>query len=202
LGRSLIALQVALSLVLVTGAGLLTRSLRQLESQDFGFQTANRYVLSPSPTLATVPAGELQAVYTRMHDALTHVPGVTNAAYSLYGPMSGDNWAGRITVDGHDPAEALFASWNRVSPGYFDTVGTAILRGRAFDDRDRPGGARVAIVSESFVRKFFGDADPIGRRIGFTDSRATGLRDMEIVGIVRDTKYQDPWRRILRNWLP
>ena len=194
LGRSLIALQVALSLVLVTGAGLLTRSLRQLESQDFGFQTTNRYVLSPSPTLATVPAGELQALYTRMHDALAHVPGVTNAAYSLYGPMSGDNWAGRITVDGHDPAEALFASWNRVSPGYFDTVGTPLLRGRAFDDRDRPGGARVAMVSESFVRKFFGDTDPIGRRIGFTDSKATGLRDMEIVGIVRDAKYQDPWR--------
>ena len=194
LGRSLIALQVALSLVLVTGAGLLTRSLRQLESQDFGFQTANRYVLSPLPTLATVPAGELQALYTRMHDALSRVPGVSNAAYSLYGPMSGDNWAGRITVDGHDPAEALFASWNRVSPRYFDTVGTPIVRGRVFDDRDRPGGVRVAIVSESFARKFFADVDPIGRHIGFTDSRAIGVRDMEIIGVVGDTKYQDPWR--------
>ena len=191
LRRGLITLQVALSLVLMACAGLLGRSLQQLESQDFGFRTDSRFVAYLAPSLSTIPAEELASVYARTQAALLQVPGVRNAAFSLYSPMSGDNWSGLITVDGHDPAEHLSASWNRVSPRYFDTIGTPLVRGRAFDERDGAGAPPVAIVSESFARTFFGDRDPIGRRIGFTDSRRTGARDTEIVGIVGDANYQD-----------
>ena len=191
LRRGLITLQVALSLVLMACAGLLGRSLQQLESQDFGFRTDSRFVAYLAPSLSTIPAEELASVYARTQGALLQVPGVRNAAFSLYSPMSGDNWSGLITVDGHDPAEHLSASWNRVSPRYFDTIGTPLVRGRAFDERDGAGPPPVAIVSESFARTFFGDRNPIGRRIGFTDSRRTGARDTEIVGIVGDAKYQD-----------
>jgi hypothetical protein len=85
---------------------------------------------------------------------------VVNAGFSLYAPMSGDNWSTRIVVEGVNRSDRVFTSWNRVSSGYFESVGTPILRGRAFDERDGPGSPLVALVTESFARKFFGDADP------------------------------------------
>jgi macrolide transport system ATP-binding/permease protein len=141
-----------------------------------------------------VPSAQLQSLYARLQERLLRTPGVSNAAFSLYSPMSGDNWSSGITVDGHGTDERLSASWNRVSPRYFDTVGTPLLRGRTFDERDRPESPLVTIVSETFARKFFGDADPIGRHIGFTNRSGTGPRDFEIVGVVGDAKYQDGWR--------
>jgi len=183
--------QVALSLVLLTSAALLGRSLQNLQAQDFGFATAGRYVVSVPPSLSTIPFGELDVLYARMRARLAAIPGVTNAAFSLYAPMSGDNWSSGITVDGHDPSERLQASWNRVSPRYFETIGTPVIRGRVFDERDTPSSPPVALVSQRFARQFFGDADPIGRRIGFATNKGGGTRDFEIVGLVGDAKYQD-----------
>ncbi|MGE5813114.1 MAG: ABC transporter permease, partial [Acidobacteriota bacterium] len=191
LRRSLIAFQVAISLVLVTCAGLLGRSLNNLEAQDFGFQVPARYVVVLAPSLTTVPAEELPALYSRMQDRLLRIPGVSNAAFSLYSPMSGDNWSSLITVDGHNTSEQLIASWNRVSPRYFETIGTPIVRGRAFDERDRPDAPLVAVASQAFAKKYFGDKDPIGHRIGFVNSKGEGAREIEIVGVVGDAKYQD-----------
>jgi macrolide transport system ATP-binding/permease protein len=88
-------------------------------------------------------------------------------------------------VEGADATDRPAASWNRVSPRYFETVGTPLLRGRAFDQRDRAGSPLVAIVSQSFAKRHFADADPIGRRIGQT------VPEIEIVGVVGDAKYQD-----------
>jgi predicted permease len=182
---SLISLQVALSLVLITCAGLLGRTLTRLESQDFGVRLESRYVANLAPSLTTVAPEELASMYARMQDRLLRIPGVRNAAFSLYAPMSGDNWSARIVVQGVDATERLFASWNRVSSGYFETVGTPLLRGRTFDARDRAGSPLVAIVSASFAKRHFGDADPIGRRIG------QSVPEIEIVGVVGDAKYQD-----------
>jgi predicted permease len=182
---TLISLQVALSLVLITCAGLLGRSLQNLESQNFGVAIDSRSVVGLAPSLTMVAPEELPSIYARMQERLVRIPGVVNAAFSLYAPMSGDNWSTRIAVEGLDPAERAFASWNRVSPRYFDTVGTPLLRGRAFSERDRADSPLVAVVTQSFARKFFGDADPIGRRIGQT------IPEIEIVGVVGDAKYQD-----------
>jgi predicted permease len=191
LRRSLVALQVALSLVLIASAGLLGRSLANLQRQDFGFSTEGRYVANLAPSLTTVPPEQLATLYAALPARLLRVPGVVNAAFSLYSPMSGDNWASTITVDGHGTAERLSASWNRVSPRYFETVATPLVRGRAFDERDGPESPFVSVVSETFARRFFGDADPLGRRIGFATSSGTGPREFEIVGVVGDAKYQD-----------
>ena len=182
---SLIAVQVALSLVLITCAGLLARSLQKLEAQDFGVSIESRYVVALAPSLTMVARDELPSMYARMQERLLRMPGVVNAAYSLYAPMSRDNWSAGIVVEGHDASERLTASWNRVSPRYFDTVGTPVIRGRAFDERDRPDSPLVAVVTQSFARKFFGDMDPIGRRIGQT------VPEIEIIGVVGDAKYQD-----------
>ena len=194
LRQSLIALQVALSLVLITCAGLLVRSLDNLQRQDFGFRSESLYSVGLAPSLATTPLDELQSVYDRTLERLNQMPGLSNAAFALYAPMSGDNWAGNITVDGHAVGERLTSSWNRVSPGYFETIGTPVLKGRAFDRRDGYDSPRVAVVSETFARMFFGERDPIGRRLGFADSSGAGGPDFEIVGVVGDTKYQDARR--------
>ena len=186
LRRSLVALQVALSLVLVTCAGLLGRSLWRLERQDFGFEITGRYIVDLAP-FGSIPDEALSSLYAQVRQRLASVPGVSHAAYSLYSPMSGDNWASDITIDGHDPAQRINASWNRVSPGYFETTGTPLLRGRAITERDGPGAPLVAVVSRSFARKFFDKADPIGRHIGFGKDPAA--RRMEIVGVVGDAKY-------------
>jgi macrolide transport system ATP-binding/permease protein len=182
---SLISLQVALSLVLVTCAGLLGRTLQKLEAQNFGVAIDSRYVVALAPSLTMIAPEELPAIYARIQERLARIPGVVNTAFSLYAPMSGDNWSARIIVEGLDPAENMSASWNRVSPRYFETVGTPLLRGRPFDERDRGSSPLVAVVTQSFARKFFGDADPIGRRIGQT------VPEIEIVGVVGDAKYQD-----------
>jgi predicted permease len=191
LRHSLIALQIALSLVLVTCAGLLTRSLRELETQDFGFETDGRYVVSLAPSIAIIPPDQMAAMYARLREALSRLPGVVNVGYSLYAPMSGDNWASGITVDGTPPTERLQASWNRVGPGYFDAVGTPLLRGRAIDERDGPDAPLVTVVSQRFAEKYFGGGDPIGRRMGFRASSGEARREFEIVGVVGDAKYQD-----------
>jgi macrolide transport system ATP-binding/permease protein len=190
LRRVLLALQVAMSLALIACAGLLVRSLANLQSQDFGFRIEGRYVAAFAPSIGTIPEDRLPSTYADMQQRLRRVPGVRDVAYSLYSPMSGDNWAALITVDGHGPDEALNASWNRVSPRYFETTGTPILRGRAIEEHDRPGSPLVAVVNQTFARKFFGNADPIGRRIGFATA-AGGDLTFEIVGIVGDVKYQN-----------
>jgi len=143
------------------------------------------------PALNGAEAEELASIYARLVEQLRGIPGVVSAAMSLYSPMSGDNWGSLITVDGHDTGERLTASWNRVTPGYFETIGTPLLRGRAFTDRDRAGTPLVTVVNQAFAARFFGDSDPIGRRIGFARERTGGVREFEIVGVVGDAKYQD-----------
>ena len=174
LRRSLVALQIALSLVLIAAAGLLGRSLNNLQDQDFGFRTENRYVASLAPSITVIPGDELPTIYARIRERLQQVPGIVNVAFSLYSPMSGDNWAAGVITDGS--TESQGASYNRISPGYFETTGTPIVRGRAIDEQDRVDTPLVAVVSETFAKRFFGDADPIGRRIGFAGGRGTGRR--------------------------
>jgi macrolide transport system ATP-binding/permease protein len=182
---TLVTAQIAVSLVLVACAGLLGRSLHRLEAQDFGFAVEGRYVASLASSLTTVDPVELPSLYTRMQEALEQIPGVTNAAFSLYAPMSGDNWSTEIVVERSTGIEQVNASWNRVSPRYFDATGTPLLRGRAFDERDRAGSPLVALVSQSFARRHFGDLDPIGRRIG------QAVPEITIIGVVGDAKYRD-----------
>jgi predicted permease len=187
--RALVILQVALSLVLLACAGLLAESLRRLELQPLGFETDGRIVVH---IIAAPPAAEpdrLAAYYARMRSSLLEIPGVLDATYSLYSPMDGNNWSSPIRIEGRAaPAEGDFSSWNRVGPRYFETTGTRVVRGRTITERDTANAARVAAVNEAFVRRFFPDSDPLGRRLGIGgDPSHAG--DFEIVGITEDVKY-------------
>jgi predicted permease len=130
----------------------------------------------------------LAAVYDSMLAALRRIPGVQNATFALYSPMEGNNWSSGISIDGRQPdPRGDGSSWNRVGPQYFETTGTAITRGRAIDERDTAGAAKVAVVNEAFVRRFLPESAGIGRRLGIGD--ASHATDYEIVGVSADVKY-------------
>ena len=117
-------LQVALSAVLLIGAGLLTQSLRNLENQKFGFEPQGRLIVRLNANLR-LQAGKLYGLYQQIEQRLPQIPGVMSASYSLYSPMRGDNWSMGIHLEGHAPDERIGASLDRVGPHYFETIGYA-----------------------------------------------------------------------------
>jgi predicted permease len=186
---SLLIVQVALSLVLLTSAGLLATSLANLEQQPLGFTAANRFVVRIDPPAIGGDIERLTALFGRIHESIAQVPGVERVASSMYSPMEGNNWSSGISIGGRksDPERPDSSSWNRVSAGYFETVGTRVVQGRSIDERDTPAGKRVAVVSQSFARRFFENTTPIGRTVGIGDTSHSA--DFEIVGVVDDVKY-------------
>ena len=191
LQKSLIVVQVALSIVLLAGAGLLTKSLHNLEGQHFGFVTDGRLIVSLiNPEAAGYTDEKLPALYQRLGTALPRIPGVLSASLSTYSPLEGNNWNERVYIAGKSPDYSETApSWLRVGPHYFETIGTRLLQGRAIDERDTPAATHVAVINDTFARRFFPNENPIGRHFGMGDVHHSD--DYEIVGIVEDAKYQD-----------
>lgn len=189
--RALLILQAALSVVLVAGAAMLTRSLQNMEQQDFGFATKDRVVVSLNSLPATYTPERLNALYRALDEKLNHIPGVTRASLALYGPLT-DNWGEHIEVEGH-PTNAVkdrAASWDRVGVGYLQAIGQPLLRGRSFSDQDHTGSEAVAIVNQAFVSRFFPREDPMGKRFGMDLPQLAST--YRIVGVVRDAKYGQP----------
>jgi predicted permease len=188
--KPLVILQVALSVILLIGAGLLTQSLRNLENQHFGFAAQGRLIVKVNPALARYAPEKLDGLYQRLEQALVQIPGVLSASLSGYSPLDGDNWSEYVYIEGRAPdLKGVAPSWDRVSPHYFETIGTRLLRGRAIEDRDTPTAPPVAVINETFARRFFPDENPIGQHFGMSYASHSG--DFEIVGIVEDAKYQD-----------
>ena len=190
--RSLVIAQVALSFVMLTSAGLLASSLGHLEGQRLGFDPAGRYVarIDVPPQGATPET--LSLLFARLRERVAGITGVQNVSYALSSPMDGNNWSSGISIGGRAPDQdqSQGASWNRVGPKYFETVGTRVLRGRAFNEGDAPGARRVAVINDVFARKFFAAADPIGQTVGIGGAGHSG--DFAIVGVVDDVKHTTP----------
>lgn len=186
--RAVVAVQGALALVLVTVAGLLTQSLRNLDNQSFGFEPAGRLVVQIDPLSAGYTQERLLGLNQRIDDRLSRVPGVISESLSLYTAQQRDAaWGATIFLDdGSGPWRSL---WDRVGPRYFETIGTTILRGRAIDEHDTADSTRIAVISEAFARQYFPDRDPIGRHFGKYE--AGHANDYEIVGIAQDARYQE-----------
>jgi predicted permease len=196
--KSLVIAQAALSLVLLSAAGLLTQSLRNMQGQNFGFETPNRYILHVDPMMAGYKSAQLEPLYRQLHDSLAAIPGVGQVSFSLYTPMEGDNWGETVYIEGQAPpppdSDQNGASWLRVSAGYFETLGTKIVRGRSINEQDSPTSRRVALVNQTFAKHFFQDDNPIGKHFGYIDQTHAG--DFEIVGVTEDTEYREPTRKI------
>jgi predicted permease len=187
--RALVVAQVALSLVLVVGALLFVRSLRNLMTLDAGFKQDGILVAILDLRRTGVAEERRLALYQEIADRLASLPGVESAAQAFIVPVSGSGWNENIVIDGKKYKENV--NFNRVSPGYFRTMGTPLLAGRDFDGRDRPGAEHSAIVTELFARTFFHGQDPIGRTFQL-DEPPDGPRLLNrIVGVVKDTKYTD-----------
>jgi predicted permease len=192
--RSLVVVQVTLSLVLLSVAGVLSRSLSRLEHQPMGFEAENRVVVGIDPPPLGGEPAKLAEIYTDMQRRLAQIPGVSRATYSLYSPMEGNNWSSGIAIGGRpvDPERRDSSSWNRVGPDYFETLGTRVLRGRGITAADTPTSEHVAVVNLAFARKFFAGGDPLGGTVGIGE--AAHAADFRIVGVVEDVKYQTPSR--------
>jgi predicted permease len=191
--KSLVVVQAALSLVLLCAAGLLARSLSNMQHQDFGFVTANRSILHIDPLMAGYKPDQLEALYRQLHNNLAAIPGVRQISFSLYSPMEGDNWGEGVFIEGEPPpapgTRDHGASWLRASPHYFETIGTKIVEGRAINEQDTPTTRNVAVVNRFFANKYFKDGHAIGKHFS-DDVKHPGW--FEIVGVTEDTHYWGP----------
>jgi predicted permease len=186
--KSLVILQAALSLVLMAGAGLMVQTLSNLTNQQFGFDSQNTIVVNVNAGFSTYAPEKIAAIYRDIETKMRQIPGVRNAALALYVPMSGNNWQSGISLEGL-PKPQNSPSWDRVSAGFFETIGAHIVRGRGFDEHDTPEAPHVAVVNQKFVDQYFPNQDPIGRRFGLGGPEHAG--DYQIVGVVNTIRFRD-----------
>ncbi len=188
--KSLVIGQAAMSLVLISTAALLAQSLRNLEHQDFGFETQGRYIASINPMLGNYKPEQMEPMFRQIDDRLRQIPGVRMVAPVLYAPMTGDSWNDGVRIEGRPepPAkEDTGAGWARVMPGFFETIGAKMVLGRPLSDEDTAATRKVALVNEAFAKKFFKGQNPIGQHFGPDKMKYSS--QYEIVGVVRDMRY-------------
>jgi len=189
-GKALVAVQVALSLPLVLGAGLFLRTLDNLERQQLGFDPSKLLLFRLDATKGGLKGERLIAAYGDIRDRVAALPGVRGVTASRLGLMTGWISNGPITVEDQRldlDRRARTIHWNMVAPGFFDTMAMQLKLGRPIDERDGADGPKVAIVNESLARRFFPGQSPLGRRFWFGRTREGD--GVEIVGVVADAKY-------------
>jgi predicted permease len=192
LRKSLVVAQVTLSLLLLVGAGLFIRSLKNLKDLDPGFKTRNLVTFSIDAPLNGYKAERSREIYRQIHAALNALPGVESASLAVMPVMEGYEWDSSVTVDtftGKRP-DGLDPHMNFVSPGYFKTMDVPILQGRDFRPSDQGKDApKVCMINDKFAKKFFPAGRAVGHRIGMGGDPGTKT-DIEVVGVFGDMKYE------------
>jgi predicted permease len=191
--KMLVVVQAALSLVLLAASGLLTAAVDRLERQRFGFLQEQRTIVKIDPGLLDDQPNQFTALYDRIRDALSSIPGVAVAAVCQYSPQSGNNWATSVWVNGRpapgpneDNVENM-VYWDRVTPGYFSAIGTQIIEGRGISEEDTATSQHVAVINEAFAKKYFNKENPIGQYFGRPELESPRL--YKIVGVAEDARY-------------
>jgi len=190
---ALVVLQVSLSMVLLTGAGLFLGSLLQLRSENLGFDRNNVLVLEIDPRLAGYKPKELPSLYQRLLDRLNAVPNVRSVTMATYAPLSGTGRLSSINVQGYTATgdDSLIVQDMLTGPNYAQTLGIPLLQGREIGPRDTTTSHNIAVVNQSFVNRFFQNQNPIGRTFNFDDPEIRAAA-IEIVGVLGDIKSSDP----------
>jgi len=199
LRKALVIVQVALSLLLLIGAGLFVRSIGRLLAEDVGFRTEHLVSFFVDPPRNGYTDARTRQFYQTLRAKLLATPGVRDAAVSGGGLLNGGNWDQWMTVEGYQTAEneTIDPYCDAISPGFFRTLGVPIIAGRDFDERDAepnpnppPGqqDSRVAIVSERFAQKYFPNGQAIGRHLGTGKDPGTPT-PIEIVGVVKNARF-------------
>jgi len=187
LSRTLVVVQIAVSVAVVFGAGLLTQTLRTLATVDLGFDADRVIALRVDPSASGRSGAQVSATYDEMLARARALPGVTAASLASSAPHGTMSVTMGIEVPGYIPGQMrgnTVVSFNFISSGHFETLGQSVIRGRDFDERDGRGRPPVAIVNETFVEHFFDGRNPIGRRL------RQGREELEIVGVVADSRDQ------------
>jgi macrolide transport system ATP-binding/permease protein len=191
--RALVVLQVALSVVLLAGAFLMTKSLVKLEHQNFGIDTTNRYVLEFDPAGSGYALDRLPALYQQIEDRMSALPEMANVSLVRYIPLGGNMWGSKVTLQGHPapgPNDKSFAVWDRASTHFLESIGVPIVRGRNFTAQDTATSTPVVIVNQAFVSEYFPNEDPIGKRFGTGSPEDSGA--FQIAGVFADFRMTDP----------
>jgi putative ABC transport system permease protein len=190
LEKLLIATQIALSLVLIFGASLFVRSFASLATLDPGFKSEHVIVANVNIRRMDVPTDQRFALYEQVAEAMRAVPGVQSLGITAIAIINNGGWSSNnIEVEGYTPTseQDKVVYMNGVSPGYFATMGTAIYAGRDVSAQDTKESLRVALVNQTFARKYFGDRNPVGQH--YIQRSGTQMRTTEIIGVVQDVKY-------------
>ena len=192
LSSAMVVLQVGLSMVLLTGAGLFARSLLNLQRENVGFDQSNVLLAGIDPRLANYKATELAALYQQIIERVESLPNVRSVSMATYSPMSGAQRSSSIQVPGYTPQPGENADVEDVltGPNYAETLGIPVLRGREIEIRDTASAPLVAVVNETFANKYFKDQNPIGRNFTFDDETDDGA-PLEIIGVIADIKSED-----------
>lgn len=188
--KVLVILQAAVSLVLLSAAAMLGQSLRNLEHQNFGFDSSGRYVVTIAPKLSGYKQEQLLPLLGEIEDQLRHIPGVLRVGSVLAAPQQSWVWPHNIQVEGKpEPGEQddVSSGWTRVTPRFFEALGDRVVMGRPITDADNASTRPVAMINEAFARKFFGRENPIGQHFGPTPGNNSGM--YEIIGVVADVRF-------------
>ncbi len=189
--KTLVIGQVALSLLLLIGAGLFIRSLQNLRDLDPGFRLENLLAFTVDPHLNGYPDKRTMHFYRQLREGKDALPGVQSASLAVVPILADNEWDSSVTVEGYQrkQGEDIGPHMNYIAPDYFKTLGIPVVLGRDFNERDEPKASKVAVVNQKFVKRFFGSGNPIGRRLGMGMNPGTKT-DITIVGVVGDTKYE------------
>ena len=196
LGKVLAISQVAISLLLLIGAGLFVRTLTNLENENLGFDRRNVVLFGIDPTKSGYKGEQLVAFYQELQRRIRAIPGVRSASLSRHTLVSGGVTIDGVAIEGYTPESgasnngSIAVHVNDVGPQFFETFGIPVIMGRAIGDRDTAAAPKVGVVSRSFAREYLGGTNPIGRRFGFGDQRSSS--DIAIVGVVGDVRYGQP----------
>jgi len=189
-GKLLVASQVALSVLVLFAAGLLLRSLRNLQNVDLGYERDRLLMVRVDPITAGIKTTEgTVRVMNELEERLSHLPGVKGVAVSELGLFSGADGSTTLKIENFTPAseEDRNVAFDRVGPGFFSVIGIPVLMGREIGAQDTAASQRVAVVDESFQRHYFQGANPIGRKLWVDDVKRRD-KAMEIVGVVKDAR--------------
>jgi putative ABC transport system permease protein len=191
LGKALVAGQVALSLMLLVGAGLFLGTLRHLLTVDPGFDGHNILLVTADVQQTAIPKSQRVRTYREILEHLRSLPNVVSASSSQIIPISGMGWNEFTYPEGYTSKSQrdTLVFFNRISPEYFKTFKTTLLAGRDFNERDTLNSPRVMIIGETTSRQFFGAANPIGKTIALDEEKPGEKETYQVIGLVRDAKY-------------
>ncbi|MGH9734037.1 MAG: ADOP family duplicated permease [Candidatus Acidiferrales bacterium] len=189
--RWIVALQVALSLILLVGTGLFIHTFTNLITLDAGFDRNNVLLVATNIHNSQIPAPARAALYGQMLSKLLALPGVVSASQTWMRPLSGMEWNDDVQVPGYRPPAGVepLVWLNWVTPGYFATMRTPLLAGRPFNSGDSANATHVVVINQLLAKTYFAGQNPIGKHLVFKPAEIFGIGPLEIVGVVKDAKY-------------